>query len=133
MNGGAISWKSQKQPTVADSTTQAEYIAASEAAKEAVWLKNFITDLGVVPSISDPVKVFCDNLGAVAQAKEPREHHRTRHILRKYHVVREIIERGDVRIMKIGTEDNVADPLTKPLTQIKHERHARSIGMKEWM
>ncbi|KAK8715893.1 hypothetical protein V6N13_043218 [Hibiscus sabdariffa] len=53
LNGGAVSWKSSKQDTVDDSTTEAEYIAASEAAKEAVWIKNFITELGVVPSISD--------------------------------------------------------------------------------
>ncbi|KAJ9548881.1 hypothetical protein OSB04_021424 [Centaurea solstitialis] len=120
LNGGAISWKSSKQDTIADSTTEAEYIAASDAAKEAVWLRNFLSDLRVVASIS----------GAVAQAKEPREHHKSRHVLRKYHLIREIIGKGDVRICKIPTEDNVADPLTKPLARIKHEAHANSIGMQ---
>ncbi|KAJ9536625.1 hypothetical protein OSB04_un000174 [Centaurea solstitialis] len=76
LNGGAISWKSSKQDTIADSTTEAEYIAASDAAKEAVWLRNFIKDLRVVASISRPVDIYCDNSGAVAQAKEPREHHK---------------------------------------------------------
>ncbi|KAG8489201.1 hypothetical protein CXB51_017237 [Gossypium anomalum] len=57
LNGGAVSWKSSKQSTVADSTTEAEYIAASEAAKEAVWIKKFITELGVVPSISDAIEL----------------------------------------------------------------------------
>ena len=71
LNGGAVSWKSSKQETVADSTIEFEYIAASEAAKEAVWIKNFITGLGVVPSILDPLEIFCDNNGAIAQAKEP--------------------------------------------------------------
>ncbi|KAJ9541685.1 hypothetical protein OSB04_028191 [Centaurea solstitialis] len=130
LNGGAISWKSSKQDTIADSTTEAEYIAASDAAKEAVWLKNFLSDLRVVASISRPIDIFCDNSGAVAQAKEPREHHKSRHVLRKYHLIREIIGRGDVRICKIPTEDNVADPLTKPLARVKHEAHANSIGMQ---
>ncbi|KAJ9548797.1 hypothetical protein OSB04_021340 [Centaurea solstitialis] len=147
LNGGAISWKSSKQDTIADSTTEAEYIAACDAAKEAVWLRNFLSDLRVVASISRPIDIFCDNSGAVAQAKpclkgggpgerhwaqakEPREHHKSRHVLRKYHLIREIIGRGDVRICKIPTEDNVADPLTKPLARVKHEAHANSIGMQ---
>ncbi|KAJ9552762.1 hypothetical protein OSB04_016807 [Centaurea solstitialis] len=130
LNGGAISWKSSKQDTIADSTTEAEYIAASDAAKEAVWLRNFLSDLRVLASISRPIDIFCDNSGAMAQAKEPREHHKSRHVLRKYHLIREIIGRGDVRICKIPTDDNVADPLTKPLARVKHEAHANSIGMQ---
>ncbi|KAJ9547728.1 hypothetical protein OSB04_020271 [Centaurea solstitialis] len=130
LNGGAISWKSSKQDTIADSTTEAEYIAASDAAKEAVWLRNFLSDLRVVASVSRPIDIFCDNSGAVAQAKKPREHHKSRHVLRKYHLIREIIGRGDVRICKIPTEDNVADPLTNPLARVKHEAHANSIGMQ---
>ncbi|KAL0457888.1 UNVERIFIED_CONTAM: Retrovirus-related Pol polyprotein from transposon TNT 1-94 [Sesamum latifolium] len=70
LNGGAVAWKSSKQDTTADSTTEAEYIAASEAAKEAVWIKNYIQKLGVVPSIAEPVVIFCDNNGAIAQAKD---------------------------------------------------------------
>ncbi|KAJ9557299.1 hypothetical protein OSB04_011913 [Centaurea solstitialis] len=130
LNGGAISWKSSKQDTIADSTTEAEYIAASDAAKEAVWLRNFLSDLRVVASVSRPIDIFCDNSGAVAQAKEPREHHKSRHVLRKYHLIQEIIGRGNVRICKIPTEENVADPLTKPLARVKHEAHANSIGIQ---
>ncbi|KAJ9561697.1 hypothetical protein OSB04_006857 [Centaurea solstitialis] len=104
LNGGAILWKSSKQDTIADSTTEAEYIAASDAAKEAVWLRNFISDLRVVASISRPIDIYGDNSRAVAQAKEPREHHKSRHVLRKFHLIREIIGRGDVRICKIPTE-----------------------------
>ncbi|KAJ9567534.1 hypothetical protein OSB04_003500, partial [Centaurea solstitialis] len=119
-----------KQDTIADSTIEAEYIAASDAAKEAVWLRNFLSDLRVVTSVSRPIDIFCDNSGAVAQAKEPREHHKSKHVLRKYHLIREIIGRGDVRICKIPTEDNVADPLTKLLARVKHEAHGNSIGMQ---
>ncbi|KAL0449121.1 UNVERIFIED_CONTAM: Retrovirus-related Pol polyprotein from transposon TNT 1-94 [Sesamum latifolium] len=90
LNGGVVAWKSTKQDTTADSTTEAEYIAASEAAKEAIWMKNYIQELGVVPSIAEPVVIFCDNNGAIAQAKEPRSHHRSKHILRRYHLFREM-------------------------------------------
>ena len=130
LNGGAVSWKSSKQATVADSTTEAEYIAASDAAKEAVWIKKFIKALGVVPSIADPVDLYCDNNGAIAQAKEPRSHQRSKHILRRYHLIREIIDRGDVKICRVPTNDNVADPLTKPLPQSKHDGHTRALGIR---
>ena len=74
LNGGAVSWKSSKQSTIADSTIEAQYIAASEVAKEAVWMRKFIAELKVVPSIIEPIIVYCDNNGAIAQAKEPRSH-----------------------------------------------------------
>ena len=72
-----MTWKSSKQETVADSTCESEYIAASEASKEAIWLKNFIGDLGVVPAIKEAMEIFCDNEGAVALTKEPRDHGRS--------------------------------------------------------
>ena len=109
---------------------EAEYIAASEAAKEAVWLRKFISGLGLVPSIADPVVLYCDNNGAIAQAKEPRSHSKAKHILRRYHLLREINERGDIHICKVHTDDNVADPLTKALSQQKHEGHTSSMGIR---
>jgi len=66
MNRGAVSWKSSKQDTVSASTTEAEYIAASEEAKEAVWIRNFLMALGVVQGASNPLDVYCDNNGAIA-------------------------------------------------------------------
>ena len=114
LNGRAVYWKSSKQPTTADSTTKAEYITASDAAKEAVCLKKFITDLGVVPTISDPIPLLCDNNGAIAQAKEPRSHQKSKHILRRFHLIREIIATGDVAVERVPSTDNVVDPLTKP-------------------
>ncbi|KAK8554366.1 hypothetical protein V6N12_031330 [Hibiscus sabdariffa] len=103
---------------------------ASEAAKEAVWIKKFVTELGVVPSISDALELYCDNNGAIAQAKEPRSHQRSRHILRRFHLIREIIDRGDVEICKVHTDDNISDPLTKPLSQHKYDRHTESLGIR---
>ena len=89
LNGGVVSWKSSKQSTVADFTTKAEYIVASDVAKEAVWIKKFIIELGVVPSITNLVNLYYDNNGVIAQAKEPRLHQRSKHILRCYHLIQE--------------------------------------------
>ncbi|KAI5408298.1 hypothetical protein KIW84_054209 [Lathyrus oleraceus] len=136
LNSGAASWKSSKQDTVVDSTTNTEYIAASSAAKEAIWIKKFISELGIVPSIVDPIGLYCDNNGAIAQAKEPRSHQRSKHILIRYHLIREIIDRGDVKICRVPTLDNIADPLTKPFVQQKHDGHTRSMGirgMPDWL
>ncbi|GJV76315.1 hypothetical protein Tco_1507899 [Tanacetum coccineum] len=87
LNGGAVTWKSLKQDTVADSTCESEYIAACEASKEAIWMKNFIGDLRVVPIVQDPIEIFCDNESAVALTKEPTDHGKSEHIERKYHFV----------------------------------------------
>ena len=114
LNGGAVSWRSSKQDTMTDSTTEAEYIAASDAVKEVVWIKKKNFRLGVNPSITNPVDVYCDNNEAIAQAKEPRSHERSKHILRHFHLIHEIIEK-DVKICRVHTDDNVTDPLTKPL------------------
>ncbi|KAI3790529.1 hypothetical protein L2E82_03631 [Cichorium intybus] len=130
LNGGAVSWRSSKQDVVAQSTTESEYIAASEATKEVVWIRKFIEDLGVVPSIQDPVEIFCDNEGAIAQAKEPRSHQRTKHIQRRFNYIRDEVKRGDICIRKVHTDQNLANPFTKPLPQGKHEGHARAIGLR---
>ncbi|GER47805.1 gag-pol polyprotein [Striga asiatica] len=105
LGSGAISWRSAKQKCVADSTMEAEYIAASEAAKEAVWLRNFLVDLEVIPSLPRGITVYCDNSGAVANSKEPRAHRASKHIERKYHLIRDIVGRGDVDVAKIASED----------------------------
>ncbi|KAK1681899.1 hypothetical protein QYE76_042747 [Lolium multiflorum] len=115
LNGAAVSWASSKQCTVAKSSTESEYIAASEASSEAVWMKRFIVELGVVPSALDPLVIYCDNMGAIANAQEPRSHKRLKHIKLRYHSIREYIEDGEVKICKVHTDLNVADPLTKAL------------------
>ncbi|KAL0386091.1 UNVERIFIED_CONTAM: Retrovirus-related Pol polyprotein from transposon TNT 1-94 [Sesamum radiatum] len=120
LNDGVVAWKSSKQAITVDSTTEAEYITTSEAAKEAVWMKNYIQELGVVPSIAKPVGIFCGNNGAIAQAKELRSHHRSKHILRHYHLLREMVSRGDVRMDRVSLAENTADPLTKSMSQIAH-------------
>ena len=115
---------------MADSTTEAEYIAASEAAKEGVWIRNFLIELGVFPNGSSPLGLYCDNSGAIAQAKEPRSHQKSKHILRRYHLILEILERGDVKICKVHTDLNIANSLAKALSQQKNEAHMSSMGIR---
>ena len=91
-------------------------------------MKEFISDLGVIPSASDPMKSFCDNTGAIALAKESRFHKRTKHIKRCFNFIRDLVQVGDIEICKILTDLNVADPLTKLLSQAKHDHTSALIG-----
>ena len=116
LNGGAICWKSFKQHAVADSIYEVKYVAASKAAKEVVWLQKFISELGVTPFIDDPILLYCDSSSAIAQAKESKSHHRTKHVLHRYHLMREIMNRSDVELQKIDGKENLADLFTKALS-----------------
>ena len=123
LGGGAISWRSVKQSYTVDSTKEVEYVVACETAKEAVWLKKFLSDLGVVRMKQVPITLFCDNSGVVAQSKDPRNHKKGKHIERKYHIIRDIIARGDVVVAKIDSANNLANPFTKVLSQRTFESH----------
>ena len=130
LGGGAVIWRSVKQKCIADSTMEAEYVAASEAAKEAVWFRNFLMDLDVVPNLPQSITIYCDNTGAVANTKEPRAHKAAKHIERKYHLIRGIVKRGDVIVVAIASEDNRADPFTKSLPAKAFEQHVEAIGVR---
>nr|GFC73204.1 retrovirus-related Pol polyprotein from transposon TNT 1-94 [Tanacetum cinerariifolium] len=112
LNGGAVDWKSAKQRIFATSSTEAEYIAAFDASKEAVWVRKFISGLGVVPTIEEPISMYCDNTGAIAIANESGITKGARHFHAKVHYLREVIEFGDIKLEKIHTDDNLADPFT---------------------
>ncbi|GJW78000.1 hypothetical protein Tco_0139682 [Tanacetum coccineum] len=100
---------------MADFTCESEYITACEASKEAIWMKNLIGDLGVVPTLQDPIEIFCDNKSAVALTKEPSDHRKLKLIERKYHFVRSKVEEGHVIVKDIRSEDNPADLFIKAL------------------
>ncbi|GJU30668.1 hypothetical protein Tco_1174257 [Tanacetum coccineum] len=117
---GAVDWKSTKQSIFATSSTDAEYIAAFDASKEAVWIRKFIYGLGVVPTIEEPINMYCDNTGAIAIAKDRGITKGARHFCTKVHYLRETIKMGDVKIEKVDTKDNLADPFTKALAFPKH-------------
>ena len=130
LGGGAIAWRSVKQKCVSDSTMEAEYVAASEAAKEVVWLRNFLMDLDVIPGLPKIITIYCDNSGAVANSKEPRAHKVSKHIERKYHLIRNIVKRGEVVIAKITSADNLADPFTKALPAKAYDWHVEGMGIR---
>ena len=111
-------------------TCEAEYMAALEVAHEAIWVKEFIANLGVIPNAWGPIKLFCDNTGAIALAKEPRFHKKTRHIKRRFNFIRENVQNEDIEICEVHTDLNVADPLTKPLPRAKHDQHQNSMGVR---
>ena len=100
------------------------------ATKEAVWLGKFLMELGVIAKAVDPMILYCDNSGVISQAKEPRNHRKGKHIERKYHLVREIVQRGDIIIEKIASEDNLADPFTKALKTKVFDSHVYNIGLR---
>ncbi|KAH7460370.1 Retrovirus-related Pol polyprotein from transposon TNT 1-94 [Phytophthora ramorum] len=118
MNGGCISWRSKKQRTVALSSTEAEYMALSEATQEAVWLKVFLCELGEMAS-DEAVKIYEDNQGSIALAKNPQFHKRTKHIDIRYHFVREKVEDGQVVLQNVSTTDMLADMMTKAITAVQ--------------
>ncbi|GJZ52856.1 putative reverse transcriptase domain-containing protein [Tanacetum coccineum] len=101
LNGGAVDWKSSKQSTIAISATESEYIVALEAGSSAVHYAN-----------------------------EPRVQKGTRHYLRKYHYVRKSVALGEIKILKVHTDNNLADPFTKALSNRKLTQHARSMGLR---
>ncbi|GJX50438.1 retrotransposon protein, putative, ty1-copia subclass [Tanacetum coccineum] len=120
LNGGAVDWKSTKQSIFETSSAEAEYIAAYDASKEVVWVRKFIYGLGVVPTIEEPINMYCDNTGAITIANESGITKGARHFRVKVHYLHEVIEYGDVKLKKVHTDDNLADPFTKALAFPKH-------------
>lgn len=92
LDGGAISWSSKRQELVSLSTTEAEYVAATHAAKEALWLRSLVGEL--FGAMADPLTLFSDNQSAIAIAKNPQYHARTKHIDIRFHFIRWVIEDG---------------------------------------
>ena len=131
LGGGVVVWRSIKQSSIVDSTMEAEYIAACEEAKEFIWLKKFYTDMEVVPNMEKPLVLYCDNSEVVANSKEPRSHKRGKHIERKYHLIREIVHRGNVAIMKIASKQNLADPFIKTLPERVFMGHLEELGLRD--
>nr|GEY13606.1 hypothetical protein [Tanacetum cinerariifolium] len=125
LNGRVVDWKSAKQSTTIMSSTEAEYIVATEASMEAVWMRKFIDALGdVLPSNKRPMEMRCDNEPEIAIAADPSILKRARHFQRKYHYIREVIQEREIVLKKVHTDDNVADPFTKPMSFNKHFEHA---------
>ena len=123
LGDGVVVWKSVKHKCIADSTMEVKYVAVTEAAKEVVWLKNFFLDLGVVLNRLKSITSYCDYFGTVANSKELRAHKARKHIEWKYHTKRDIVQREDIQVVKIASENNLIDPFTKALPVKPFDRH----------
>ncbi|GAB4814241.1 hypothetical protein N2152v2_001287 [Parachlorella kessleri] len=127
LGGGAISWSSRLQPTVAVSTTEAEYMAAAYAIKEALWLKTLLAEL----ALEDSITIFADNQSAIKLLKNPVFSMRSKHIDVIYHFARERVIRKDITFKYVSTDKMVADALTKPLPAAKLEYCRTAMGVSE--
>jgi len=110
---GAVSGMSKKQPIVALSTTEAEYMVATHVSKEAVWLQRLCSNMGLVQGA---IRIDCDNQSAIFLSNNPTYHSKTKHIDVPYHFVREMIEDKKALLVKVDTLKNIADALTKFLS-----------------
>jgi hypothetical protein len=127
INGGAVSWSTKKQEIISLSTTESEYVAATYAAKEALWLRSLISQLfgTTLPATT----LFSDNQSAIALTKEHQYHARTKHIDVRYHFIRWIVEEGKIRLIYCPTDEMVADTLTKALPSAKVKHFATALGL----
>ena len=124
-----VLWCSRLQQIVALSTTEAEYISATEASKEAIWLTRLRSELGLPKQIP---ALHCDNQSAICLAKNPVCNARTKHINIRYHFIREVIEDDQIQLIRIDTTENPADCLTKCLSKTLHQNCLEQVGIIWW-
>jgi len=128
LDGGAVSWTSKKQELITLSTTEAEYVAATHAAKEAMWLKELFGEI-FGHTINKPITIFGNNKSAITLAHNGQYHSRTKHIDIRYHFIRYIIENGSIKLIYCPTDDQTADTLTKALPSTKAKHFATAMGL----
>ena len=127
--GGPITWSSKKQPTVALSSMEAEYMAVSHAAREALWLRTFLAELGHTPG--GPTEINVDNQAALAFTHNEDKHTRSKHIDIRHHFIRDQVHAGTISTNYIPTDDNIADLFTKSLPTHRHHLLMERLGMTE--
>ena len=122
-----ISWSSRKQGSIAQSTAEAEYIAASDAYKEVVWLKKLLSDL--FEGKLDLTIIHCDNQSCIKLSENPLFHNRSKHIEMRYHFFRDLVQRGALKLQYIRIDEQIVDILTKLLTTTKFVYFRDKLGM----
>ena len=128
LNESLITWVSQKQRCVALSSCEAEFMAATAAACQAIWLRNLLAQITGEKVI--PVMIYIDNRSAIDLAKNPVFHGRSKHIDVRYHFIRECVAKGEILVEHVSTNEQRADSLTKALTTVKFERMRKLLGVK---
>jgi hypothetical protein len=129
LGSAMISWASRKQKSVALNTAEAEYIAACDACTEAVWLRKLVS--GLFDQVLDSTVIYCDNQSCVKLSENPVFHDRSKHIEIKYYFLRDKVQRGEVVLQYISTDEQTADILTKPLSKIKFAYLRDKLGLVE--
>jgi hypothetical protein len=124
----AITWSSKKLSLTSLSSTQAEYVALSEAAREACWLRNLYTELGLLNE-EQPTVIVGNNEGAIALTQNPQFHKQTKHIEVRWHWIQELVQEGTIAIESHRNPEQTADILTKALHREKHLKHTREMGL----
>jgi len=128
IDGGAVSWSSKKQELVTLSTTEAEYVATTHAAKEIIWFRRLLGE--IFRPLAYPITLYSDNQSSIALAHTQGQFHaRTKHIDIRYHYIRYMIEKGEIRLIYCPTEDMTADILTKALPSGKAKHFAHALGL----
>ncbi|KAL5697881.1 hypothetical protein ACHQM5_028985 [Ranunculus cassubicifolius] len=127
IGSAAVSWCSKKQQTTNLSSTEAEYVAATMATQECIWIKRILQDVGV--ALESPVPLCCDNESTIKLAGNPVFHARTKHIEIHHHFVREKVLNQEIVLQKIGTNDQVADVFTKALSRAMFEKFRSALGV----
>jgi len=127
MGGGAICWRSKLQTIVALSSTEAEYVGATPAVQEVVWLRDLLCELGITSTA--PSLLNMDNRGAVCLTRGAGDSNWTKHIDIQYHFIRSHVESKHIEVRYLPTDEMVADILTKNLGHIKHDYFVGKLGI----
>lgn len=127
--GSPVSWTSKKQRVVALSTTEAEYLAGTEATKEAIWIYYFLSEIGISGHCIIPISLNGDNQSAIALTKNPEYHTRTKHIQGKQLFISEMVEQGFITVQYVPTADMIADTLTKALPRDRYTYIMQLMGV----
>jgi len=127
INGRVVSWSSKKQDIVLLSMTESKYVAATHSVKEALWMKNFISQL--FSPLTKPIDVFCDNQSTIALMQDYQYHVRTKHIDIHYHFIQWVVKCSDIQLIFCPTVDMLADVLTKALPSPKVKHFALFLGL----
>lgn len=127
VGGGAITWMSKKQSVIALSSTEAEYVAMSEAGCEVVWLRNLYKELGF--DQENPTLIRGDNNSAIAMVRNPQFHKKAKHIATKWHWIRDQVQNETIEIESCRDPDQMADILMKAIARPKHKKHLEGMGI----
>ena len=127
---GTISWSAKKQPIITLSSTEAEYVALTHAAKDILWIHKILKEFSFLHNLSLPTTLYCDNQGAIRLSKDATFHGRTKHIDVHFHFIRQTVTSSNIELIYIPTERMVADIFTKSLARVKFEKFRAELNVR---